>query len=41
MVIENIPPGFFEERATNLIDNGLAVLMGATGAWMFAFLKMS
>ena len=39
MVIENLPLGFLDKRATSLIDNGLAVLMGAAGVWMFGFLK--
>ena len=38
MVIENLPI-LIEERAVTLLDNGLAVLMGAAGAWMFGFLK--
>ena len=38
MVIENIPI-LIEERAVTMLDNGLAVLMGAAGAWMFGFLK--
>ena len=38
MVIENIPPGFFEERATTIIDNGFAVFMGAAGAWMYGYI---
>ena len=38
MVIENLPI-LIEERAVTMLDNGLAVLMGAAGAWMFGFLK--
>jgi len=39
MVIENIPIEFLEERAVTMIDNGLAVLMGAAGYALAAFLK--
>ena len=39
MAIENISIEFLQERAVTLLDNGLAVLMGAAGAWMFGFLK--
>ncbi len=41
MVIENLPIEFFQERAITMIDNGLAVLMGAAGARLYGFLKMN
>ncbi len=39
MVIENLPIDFLQERAVTMLDNGLAVLMGAAGAGCFGFLK--
>ena len=41
MVIENLPMDFLAERAVTIVDNGLAILMGAAGAGLYGFLKMS
>jgi hypothetical protein len=41
MVTEAIPINFIVERAAGMIDNGLAMLMGAAGAGLYGFLKMS
>jgi hypothetical protein len=39
MVIEYLPMDFLAERAAGMIDNGLAMLMGAAGAGFYGFLK--
>ena len=40
MVIEHIPIDFLAERAAGVIDNGLAMLMGAAGAGLYGFFKI-
>jgi len=39
MVIENVPMDFITERAVTMLDNGLAIMMGAAGAGLYGFLK--
>ena len=39
MVIENVPMDFLAERAVTMLDNGLAMVMGAAGYSLIGFLK--
>lgn len=41
MVIEALPIDFLTERVVTIVDNGLAMLMGAAGAGLYGLLKIS